>query len=150
MTYLLFTNLGLYLDGSRWDRPVATLQTSSFPALLALHAFDPHLVVANEVDKITVFDWTKRKRLSQFYNGNPRGTSITSLHLINQDVGGIILTGAGMYLKFPHFSFLEPTNIHTILQPMALFVFSGTTTRKPVSILSRWSVHSGHLRKSLA
>ena len=43
----------------------------------------------------SVWDWIKRKRLNRFFNGNPRGTSITSLHLINQDVGGIILTGAG-------------------------------------------------------
>ena len=37
--------------------------------------------------------------MAQFFNGNPRGTSITSLHLINQDVGGIILTGAGAYVS---------------------------------------------------
>ncbi|THH30240.1 hypothetical protein EUX98_g3964 [Antrodiella citrinella] len=78
----------------RWDRPVTTIQTTYFPAHIALHAYDPHLVVTNETDMITVYDWTQKRRLSQFYNGNPRGTSITSLHLINQDVGGIILTGA--------------------------------------------------------
>jgi len=78
----------------KWDRPVTTIQINYFPAHIALHAYDPHVVVANETDMITVYDWTHRKRLSQFYNGNPRGTSITSLHLINQDVGGIILTGA--------------------------------------------------------
>ena len=49
----------------------------------------------------SVWDWIKRKRLNRFFNGNPRGTSITSLHLINQDVGGIILTGAGTF-SAPH------------------------------------------------
>ncbi|KAI0327680.1 hypothetical protein GY45DRAFT_1327330 [Cubamyces sp. BRFM 1775] len=78
----------------RWDKPVTTIQVSGLPLSLAFHAFDPHLVIANESDMITVWDWIKRKRLNLFWNGNPRGTSITSLHIINQDVGGIILTGA--------------------------------------------------------
>ncbi|KAI0640244.1 hypothetical protein C8Q77DRAFT_121368 [Trametes polyzona] len=78
----------------RWDRPVATIQINGLPLSLAFHAFDPHLVIANESDMITVWDWIRRKRLNRFFNGNPRGTSITSLHIINQDVGGIILTGA--------------------------------------------------------
>ncbi|TCD64747.1 hypothetical protein EIP91_003669 [Steccherinum ochraceum] len=78
----------------KWDRPVTSVHTNHFPAHIALHAYDPHLVVTDEHDTITVYDWTTRRRLTQFYNGNPRGTSITSLHLINQDVGGMILTGA--------------------------------------------------------
>ncbi|KAI8980557.1 hypothetical protein BD414DRAFT_492558 [Trametes punicea] len=78
----------------RWDRPVTTIQVNGLPLSLAFHAFDPHLVIANESDMITVWDWIKRKRLNKFFNGNPRGTSITSLHIINQDVGGIILTAA--------------------------------------------------------
>lgn len=44
---------------------------------------------------ISVWDWSRKKRLSYFCNGNAKGTSITSLHIINQDVGGIIMTGAG-------------------------------------------------------
>jgi regulator-associated protein of mTOR len=44
----------------------------------------------------SVWDWSQRKRLNYFCNGNPRGTSITSIHIINQDVGGIIVTGSGM------------------------------------------------------
>ncbi|KAH9934060.1 raptor N-terminal caspase like domain-containing protein [Epithele typhae] len=78
----------------RWDRPVKTIQIKGLPLSLAFHAYDPHLVIANEADVITVWDWIKGQRLNQFFNGNPRGTSITSLHIINQDVGGIILAGA--------------------------------------------------------
>ncbi|KAI0756148.1 hypothetical protein C8Q80DRAFT_1115762 [Daedaleopsis nitida] len=78
----------------KWEKPVNTISINGLPLSLAFHAYDPHLVIANESDMITVWDWIKRKRLNRFFNGNPRGTSITSLHLINQDVGGIILTGA--------------------------------------------------------
>lgn len=101
-------------DNCRWDRPVATLQTAVFPAQLAFHAYDPHLVVTNESDQImyvpnlsldtplikrahSVYDWLHRKKVSQFFNGNPVGSSITSLHFINEEVGGIILTGAGTF-----------------------------------------------------
>ncbi|CCM02264.1 uncharacterized protein FIBRA_04347 [Fibroporia radiculosa] len=78
----------------RWDRPVSTIHVSDLPLSLAFHSFDPHLVITNESDVITVWDWMHRKRLNRFFNGNPRGTTITSLHIINQDVGGIILTAA--------------------------------------------------------
>lgn len=39
----------------------------------------------------------QRKRLNRFFNGNIKGTCVTSLHIINQEVGGIILTAAGAY-----------------------------------------------------
>ncbi|KIJ13751.1 hypothetical protein PAXINDRAFT_170081 [Paxillus involutus ATCC 200175] len=81
-------------QSSRWDRPVANLQVNSNPLSMALHAYDPHLVIANDTDMISVWDWSQRKRVNHFCNGNPKGTSITSLHLINQDVGGIIMTGS--------------------------------------------------------
>ncbi|KAF9022601.1 hypothetical protein BDZ89DRAFT_1070539 [Hymenopellis radicata] len=77
-----------------WDRSVATLQATGHPMTMAFHSYDKHLVVANENDVVTVWDWSSKKRLNQFCNGNHRGSSITSLHLINQDVGGIILTGS--------------------------------------------------------
>ncbi|KAF8195097.1 hypothetical protein BJ912DRAFT_1085993 [Pholiota molesta] len=81
-------------EKSRWDRPVTTLNISGHPLTMALHAYDNHLIVANEHDMISVFDWSTRKRLNYFCNGNPKGTSITALEIINQDVGGIILTGS--------------------------------------------------------
>lgn len=84
----------LQAERVQWDRPVANLQVNGNPLSMALHSYDPHLVVANDTDMISVWDWSQRKRLNYFCNGNPRGTSITSLHIINQDVGGIIMTGS--------------------------------------------------------
>ncbi|EGO19096.1 hypothetical protein SERLADRAFT_454001 [Serpula lacrymans var. lacrymans S7.9] len=81
-------------ESSRWDRAVASIQISGQPLSMAFHSYDPHLVIANETDMISVWDWSQRKRLNLFCNGNPKGTSVTSLHIINQDVGGIIVTGA--------------------------------------------------------
>ncbi|KAF7965708.1 hypothetical protein HWV62_42187 [Athelia sp. TMB] len=64
---------------SKWDKYVSKLQVPGYPLQLAFHS---------------VWDWQRKKRLNYFCNGNPKGTSITSLHIINQDVGGIIMTGA--------------------------------------------------------
>ncbi|EKM61656.1 uncharacterized protein PHACADRAFT_248390 [Phanerochaete carnosa HHB-10118-sp] len=81
-------------DNCRWDRPVASIPTSVFPTQIAFHAYDPHMVVTNEQDLILVYDWLHKRKVSQFFNGNPLGSSITSLHFINEEIGGIILTGA--------------------------------------------------------
>ncbi|KAJ3739761.1 hypothetical protein DFH05DRAFT_1512697 [Lentinula detonsa] len=78
----------------RWDRTVAHFYGPAHPLNLAFHSFDQHLVASNDTDIITIWDWTRKKRLRSFRNGNPKGTSITSLHIINQNVGGIITTGS--------------------------------------------------------
>lgn len=37
----------------RWEKPVNTIQINGLAVSLAFHAFDPHLVIANESDMIT-------------------------------------------------------------------------------------------------
>ncbi|KAJ3493649.1 hypothetical protein NLJ89_g10966 [Agrocybe chaxingu] len=75
----------------RWDLPVASVSIQGHPLTLAFHSYDQHLIVANESDMISVWDWHHRKRLNYFCNGNARGTSITALEIINQDVAdGIV------------------------------------------------------------
>ncbi|KAM6498755.1 hypothetical protein JOM56_006703 [Amanita muscaria] len=78
----------------KWDKPVAALQINGYPLTMTFHPYDQHLVVANESDMVSVWDWSQRTRLNYFCNGNPAGTSITSLNIINQDVGGIIVIGS--------------------------------------------------------
>ncbi|KAF9535610.1 hypothetical protein CPB83DRAFT_842046 [Crepidotus variabilis] len=77
-----------------WDFAVSTFSIPGNPLTMTFHSYDQHLVIANESDMISVWDWHKRKRLNYFCNGNPKGTSITALQMINEDVGGIILSGS--------------------------------------------------------
>ncbi|KAG7100045.1 hypothetical protein E1B28_001830 [Marasmius oreades] len=101
----------------RWDRPVATLMSLPNPLVMAFHSYDHHLFVTNESDLITVWDWEHRKKLRTFCNGNPKGTSITSLEIINQDVGGIIVTGSadGVVRLFRHYDpLLEPGPVQMV------------------------------------
>ena len=37
----------------RWEKPVTTISINGLPMSLAFHAYDPHLVIANESDMIT-------------------------------------------------------------------------------------------------
>ncbi|KDQ62866.1 hypothetical protein JAAARDRAFT_188509 [Jaapia argillacea MUCL 33604] len=83
-----------FAESRPWDRQVASFQAGAYPLTMAFHSYDPHIVIANETDMISVWDWSQRKRLAYFCNGNPKGTSITSLHIVNQDVGGLILAAS--------------------------------------------------------
>ena len=40
-------------EGRSWAKPVTTLHVNGAPLNMSFHSFDPHLVVANEVDNIT-------------------------------------------------------------------------------------------------
>uniref|UniRef100_A0A0W0FX59 C2H2-type domain-containing protein n=1 Tax=Moniliophthora roreri TaxID=221103 RepID=A0A0W0FX59_MONRR len=88
-----------------WDRPVATLHGSPNPLVMTFHSYDKHLFVANDSDVVSVWDWGQRKKLRSFANGNPKGTSITSMVIINQDVGGIVVTGSadGIVRLYRHY-----------------------------------------------
>ncbi|KAK1224893.1 Target of rapamycin complex 1 subunit kog1 [Marasmius sp. AFHP31] len=102
---------------NRWDRPVASLQGLANPLIMAFHSYDKHLIVTNETDLITVWDWEHRKKMRTFCNGNPKGTSITSLQIINQDVGGIIATGSadGVVRLFRHYdTAIEPGPVQMV------------------------------------
>jgi len=89
------------------------------------------------VNSFSVWDWQHRKRLNYFCNGNPKGTSITSLEIINQDVGGIILTGSGKLRAI----YVEFRLLYT-LQRTVSFVSTGTTIQLWIKDHYRWSVRS--------
>ena len=86
----------------------------------------------------SVWDWTRKRRLNLFYNGNPRGTSITSLHIINQEVGAMILSASGKHLA-------DSTSRTMLNSPQLKGSFVCTATMIPTSVmaLSRWLVRSG-------
>jgi regulatory associated protein of mTOR len=48
----------------------------------------------------SVWDWSRQEKLQSFVNGNPFGTSITSLRWINEDIGGLIMTASCVSADF--------------------------------------------------
>lgn len=42
----------------------------------------------------SIWDWRRRSIVVSFNNGNPKGTSVTSLSFANEEVGGILIAGS--------------------------------------------------------
>ncbi|KAG5644146.1 hypothetical protein DXG03_009040 [Asterophora parasitica] len=133
-------------EGRRWDRPVATLQVAGHPLTMAFHSYDQHLVVANETDMITVWDWSQRKRLNYFCNGNPKGTSITSLHIVNEEVGGIIVSASadGIIRLYRNY---DPTLDQGPVQMVSAFrgLNEVIQLRQGSGVITDWKQVSGNL-----
>jgi WD40 repeat protein len=49
----------------------------------------------------SVWDWSKKKKVVTFNNGNPAGSAITGVHFVNEDAQTMILTASGMLIRFP-------------------------------------------------
>jgi regulator-associated protein of mTOR len=42
----------------------------------------------------SLHDWRRGSRICGFNNGNPKGTSVTSLHFVDEEVGGALVVGS--------------------------------------------------------
>ncbi|KAA1478089.1 hypothetical protein DENSPDRAFT_934104 [Dentipellis sp. KUC8613] len=130
----------------RWDKPVVTLLGNGVPLSTVFHSYDPHVAVGNETDTITVWDWSKRQRLTSFYNGNPKQASITSVQFINQDVGGIILVSSadGMIRLYRNY---DPATSNSSVQMVSAFRGLGEIIqmRRGTGVVVDWKQSGGSL-----
>ncbi|KZV72684.1 hypothetical protein PENSPDRAFT_750813 [Peniophora sp. CONT] len=136
-------------EGKSWGKAVTTLHIPGAPLNMAFHSFDPHLVVANEADNITVFDWSKRAQLTSFHNGNPKGATITSVQFINQDVGGLILISSadGMIKLYRNY---DPATSDTPVQMVSAYRGLNDIIRIPrgSGVVVNWKQAGGFLHIS--
>jgi hypothetical protein len=88
----------------------------------------------------SVWDWTRKKKISSFYNGNPRGTTITGLHIINQEVGAMILAGSGMYSSLAVYSIFLFCDF--ALQPRVSFDYIVIMLQTSPAVRFKWSARS--------
>lgn len=49
----------------------------------------------DDKDSVSVWDWEEGVQLSRFSNGNPVGTRITEIKLLNEDDVALLMTGSG-------------------------------------------------------
>ncbi|KIO31941.1 hypothetical protein M407DRAFT_4824 [Tulasnella calospora MUT 4182] len=96
---------GLTANRCPWDKSLMTIQNSHPVRLLKFHQFETHLITVNNDRLVSVWDWAKKKRLACFDNGNPEGTSVTSLHFVNEETQALILTASadGMVKVFNNY-----------------------------------------------
>ncbi|EXX56606.1 Kog1p [Rhizophagus irregularis DAOM 197198w] len=90
---------------SRWNKQIAFFNNDSEPTRLLFHQFEPHLIVANDKDMISVWNWRKHYNTHSFSNGNPLGSKITTLKFINEDEISMLLTGSSTKFLISYFFF---------------------------------------------
>lgn len=83
-----------YAAHHRWNEDLGTIHNDAWPLQLAFHAHDPVLAVTDDEDKICIWDWTQNTKLNKFSNQNIAGSSISSLHFINETASSLMLTAS--------------------------------------------------------
>ena len=61
---------------------------------MCFHQFEDHLVVSDDRDIVSVWNWKHQLRMSRFSNQNPPGSKITEIRLINEDDQALLMTGS--------------------------------------------------------
>lgn len=93
-----------------WDKDAGALHNDAWPLQLAFHSYDSILGVTDDADNIwyvlpempamsadsrcSIWDWKNRTRLSKFSNQNVLGSSISSIHFINEMTSSLMLTAS--------------------------------------------------------
>ncbi|CAB4396641.1 unnamed protein product [Rhizophagus irregularis] len=105
---------------SRWNKQIAFFNNDSEPTRLLFHQFEPHLIVANDKDMISVWNWRKHYNTHSFSNGNPLGSKITTLKFINEDEISMLLTGSsdGVVRIYRNYSLPSSTELVTSWRAM--------------------------------
>lgn len=78
----------------RWDVPAGVLMNQTPPMKMIFHQFENHLVVSDDRDGISVWDWAHDRRIARFSAGNPGGSRISDLRFINEDDQALLMTGS--------------------------------------------------------
>jgi len=83
------------LAGSQpWDRAKGFFNNGTQPVKMVFHQFEEHLVVTDDRDGVSVWDWKRQTKLNRFSNGNPSRSRITEVRLINEDDQALLMTGS--------------------------------------------------------
>jgi regulator-associated protein of mTOR len=77
-----------------WAMQIGFMNNFTQPTKLSFAQFEPHLVVVDDRDGVTVWDWTESTKLNRFCNSNPVGTKITEATFLNEDDQPLLLTGS--------------------------------------------------------
>ncbi|MCJ1312100.1 hypothetical protein MMC25_005774 [Agyrium rufum] len=79
---------------SRWDIPEGSFNNGGQPTKMCFHQFEDHLIVADDRDTVSVWNWQEGVRLNRFSNGNPAGSRISEARFINEDDQALLMTGS--------------------------------------------------------
>ena len=95
---------------------------------------------------LSIWDWRRRAIVAAFNNGNPKGTSITSLSFINEDTGGLLLAGSadGMVRLYRNYDpVYEDGKLELVSAWRALSVMTKVTRR--AGLITDWNQNLARL-----
>lgn len=79
---------------SKWTHLAAFINNGTQPTGLTFHQFDPHLVVTDNKDIVSIWDFQKNEQLCRFSNGNPEGSRINATKFMNEDDQPLLMVGS--------------------------------------------------------
>ncbi|KXS18669.1 hypothetical protein M427DRAFT_197186 [Gonapodya prolifera JEL478] len=122
----------------------ATLANDGEPAkVLCFHQFEDHLVVANDKDTISVWDWKQSSRLNIFSNGNPTGSRPTSVRFINEEDVALLLVGSDEGVVRLYRNYESPERIEIVSAWRALTDLFPTS--RGTGLITDWQQVTGSL-----
>lgn len=77
-----------------WNVQTGFLANGSQPAKLLFSQYESHLVVCDENEGVTIWDWSDGVKLNKINNGNPMGSRVTDAKFLNEDDQPLLLTGS--------------------------------------------------------
>lgn len=133
-------NLSLRGD---WKTNMAFLNNKTQPKLMKFSQFENYLITSDDRDNVTTFDWSEAKQLSRFSNGNPFGTKITDLKLINEDDMPLLFTGSsdGIVKLYKDFHSLSDVSLVTSWRALTDLLLTPRST----GLLMDWQQSRGAL-----
>lgn len=105
---------------TKWTRLEGFLNNVSQPTRMTFHQFDSHLVVADDKDTITVWDFGRNTQLSRFSNGNPEGSRINDAKFMNEDDQPLLMVGSSDGNLKVYRSYADSANVKCVTAFRAL------------------------------
>jgi regulator-associated protein of mTOR len=109
-----------FAGSHRWDYTRGYFENSTQPMKMCFHQFEDHLIVTDDRDTVKVWDWQQGRSLNHFSNGNPVGSKISEVRLINEDDQALLMTGTsdGVIKLFRHYESREKTEMVTAFRAL--------------------------------
>ena len=126
-----------------WTNIVANLNNKTQPKIVKFMQFENWLVATDERDSVTTFDWGTQEELSKFSNGNPFGTKISDVKLLNEDDVPLLLTCSsdGVVKIYKNFDDLSEYKLITAWRALTDMLL----TPRSVGLISEWQQSRGTL-----
>lgn len=105
---------------SKWTRLEAFINNGTQPTKMTFHQFDSHLVVADDKDTISVWDFARNEQICRFSNANPEGSRINDTKFMNEDDQPLLLVGSSDGVLKVYRNYAEQSSVKCVTAFRAL------------------------------